>query len=45
MDFLPLPKPGSPFFLPHPHAAHISHSLFRRNNSRIDRLELLLRSC
>jgi len=22
-DFGPLPKPGSPFFLPHPHAAHI----------------------
>jgi hypothetical protein len=21
--FGPLPKPGSPFFLPHPHAAHI----------------------
>jgi hypothetical protein len=23
LDFGPLPKPGSPFFLPHPHAAHI----------------------
>jgi len=22
-DFGPLPNPGSPFFLPHPHAAHI----------------------
>jgi hypothetical protein len=41
-----LPNPGSPFFLPHPHAAHISRSHFRRSNSRIDRLKLLfLRSC
>jgi len=28
-DFGPLPKPGSPFFLPHPHAAHILLTRFR----------------
>jgi hypothetical protein len=25
--FLPLPNPGSPFFLPHPHTAHITSYL------------------